>query len=101
MLCVWCVNGENKQPAVDGNQVQSKNDTNSDSDEIQMESDGIENSRQPRQLNPGGFIVFQKYHIVFYNSTIFFTMNKYKYSPCNRLKQNKTIQNNHNSDKRA
>lgn len=57
MLCVWCVNGENKQPAVDSNQVQSKNDTNSDSDEIQMESDGNENSRQTRQLNPGGFII--------------------------------------------
>lgn len=47
MLCVWCVNGEQVQSIVDD----KKNDTNSD--EIQMESDGNENTRQTRQLNMG------------------------------------------------
>lgn len=35
------------------NSLQSKNDTKSD--ELQMESDKDENSRQTRQLNPGGW----------------------------------------------
>lgn len=41
------------KPIVVTNPVQSKNDTNSD--EIQIGSDSNENSRQTRQLNPGGW----------------------------------------------
>lgn len=39
------------RPIVVNNRLQSKNNTNSD--EIQIESDGDGNSRQARQLNPG------------------------------------------------
>lgn len=53
VLCVWCVNGQKMRPIVVNNLLQSKNDTNSD--EIQIGSDGNENSRQTRQLNPGGW----------------------------------------------